>query len=623
MKKVLCMCMVVVLMLSSLLSVGAFVDNASVAEEFKTPKQLLFNDFEALSSIPEGFDGASGVLSVEEGLLKVTTNGSDWYPKLISPSVAVEDKPIVIEFNQVEGDNVYGAEFGICPAGGNWMSVKPTSTAGIKYVIYNPTEGSYTLYESDWSNGIEKTGLASDPGSFNFRSEPGAVYSGRYLGWDYVAVYEYTDFALKLEDVTTSGAKLKTTAPIDVSSSLSVDGKAVTIKKVGNTYNTYDITFGDELDGLSRYTLSGSIKYLGAADSVAVTEEFETPKCVYETPKQYLFNDFEGLSSAPSGFDGGSGILSVEDGILKVTTNGSDWYPRLISPSVAVEDKPIVIEFNQVEGDNVYGAEFGICPAGGNWMSVKPTSTAGIKYVIYNPTEGSYTLYESDWSNGIEKTGLASNPGSFQFRSEPGTVYSGRYLAWDYVAVYACKSFSYELTAVTTEGAILKTTRPISLDSVLKVGDTPVEITKVSNKYNEYAVKFADELIGETNYSISGSVNYLGGDALTDLYVEFTTPKRAFEFKNLSVQNVSGEVKTVINAANNTNKDKVIYLTVAAYENGGAKLAGVKMKTVTIPANSEPQDYFTDALSVSGNGITYKGFAWDMQLIPVNLILAE
>ena len=89
------------------------------------------------------------------------------------------------------------------------------------------------------------------------------------------------------------------------------------------------------------------------------------------------------------------------------------------------------------------------------------------------------------------------------------------------------------------------------------------------------------------------------------------------------MQNSGNGVKAVINAANNTNKAKTIYLAVAAYENGGTKLAGVKFNALTIPANTEKTDYFTDELNAMGTNVTFKAFAWDTNLKPVNLIFSR
>ena len=588
-------------------------------EGFAAPNQIFFNDFEGVTEVPEGFSGGSGILSVADGMIKVNNNGSDWYPRLISPSIPVSDKPVVIEFNQIDG-NISWNEFGIRPKDGGWKFVSPSSAAGIKYVIYDPVAGSYTFYESDLTSGTNVTGLDTGASSFNFRTEV-LVYSDRYVGWDYVAVYEYGKFALKLENVTTTGATLKTTIPIDTASSLNVNGDPVKIEKVADNYNTYTITFENELDELTSYTLSGNAIYLGSANAMEVCEDFETPKRVFKAPKQYLFNDFEDVSDVPSGFSGASGILSVEDGMLKVTTNGSDWYPRLVAQNVPVENQSVIIEFDQIDG-NVTVVEFGIYPSGGSWKFMTPQRGAGIKYAIYNPAEGTYAFYEDDFTLVSSVTGLEKDPENFSFRTE-AIVYPDRYLAWDYVAVYQCDKFMYEISDITTNGAVLKTTRPVSLDSVLTVDGKVVELSKVPNKYNEYALVFKDELVGESDYIISGSISYLGGEADVVVNDGFTTPKRAFEFKDLKVQSTNDGIKAVINAANNTDDEKTIYLTIAAYKNDGKELAGVKFNAVTIPANSEYENYFTDELSVSGDDITYKALAWYTNLIPVNMILAE
>ena len=155
----------------------------------------------------------------------------------------------------------------------------------------------------------------------------------------------------------------------------------------------------------------------------------------YSKPNELMFYNFESGPEIPAGFDGNSGRLEVSDGMLKVFSQNSDWYPRIVSENIPCRDKPVIVEFEQVSG-GAYNGEISVMTSGSSaWKGIVPASISGVKYAVYYPIEGKFTLFESDLSEVKTIDGIEKNATFFKIRTEP-LLYSGRFLAWDYFAAY-------------------------------------------------------------------------------------------------------------------------------------------------------------------------------------------
>lgn len=419
---------------------------------------------------------------------------------------------------------------GVTKLGGAYGS----AVSGKFYLIYDKTTAKMKMWRLDAATKAitQMTNTAGDLTAVPVTAA-GNPFAVNFLLYDknagyntinYIAIYPLVDsFYSEITDVSATSAVLKTNMPIDINKTALKIGNNLVDVTDGDAYNTYILTYEDDL-AAGEHTLSGTVSALAYDADINVSNKFnvEEAEKTFTPATELYFDNFDNakatedfVASSNSSWSNQTyykGVFERTDGKLKITKGGSKNYVYFGIPADKIVDsnaKKFVVEWDidieTAAPRNVILVN-GAAHVGNINSDTKSKELAeGKHYAIIDSTTSKVYYYYPGGAEPIEgSTGTVT--GSALTVDFGCTVFSGGYNLYDYIAIYPFEStLSAKAEEIDASAATLKTNMPLDLSkSTVTVDGAAATVTKNDNTYNEYTVTFASAVaLGEHTMAVS------------------------------------------------------------------------------------------------------------------------